>query len=150
MLAVVDAVLEMGRLGLRTLELVRRRRDVPISEPLGLTGSAPAKDVPAAVELGLHRLQPRPVIRGELPTGVGAPKDVLLVDQLFDPTTDRLLVHGPRVLPVLGRAGVAAGGRPQQVSSPAGRVDRRCRAEWCPAVKSGVARHVENANEEPS
>jgi hypothetical protein len=38
---------------------------------------------------------------------VGAPKPMLLLHQLLDPTTDRLLVHRPRVLPLPGRAGVA-------------------------------------------
>jgi hypothetical protein len=52
----VDAVLEVRRLGLGSLEVVRRRGHVAVAQGLGLTGPTPAQDIPAAVELRLDAL----------------------------------------------------------------------------------------------
>lgn len=94
----MNAMLEMPRLGLRAIEVVRRSRDVVVAEALGLAGSAPAKDIPAAVELCLDRLQSLAVDWIEVPAGMSRAKPMLLIHELLDATADRLLVHARRVL----------------------------------------------------
>jgi hypothetical protein len=98
----VNAVLEMSRLGIGALEVIGGIGDVPVAEPLRLTRSTAAKDVPAPVELGLDLRETCALLRLELPSRVGLAKPMLLLDELLDAVADRCLVHKRRVAVAIG------------------------------------------------
>jgi len=94
----VDAVIAVRRLGVGSVKLVRRIRDVAVQGSLvRLTSPPPTQRLVGMVEPAPHdreALMPRVVERA---VGLCSPELVFLGDQLLDAIQDRLFVHAPRI-----------------------------------------------------
>jgi hypothetical protein len=89
----VQTVLEVQGLWVRSVELVRRPRDIRRNVGRVRVGAAAAEEHPATVELspdGLESTLPRLV---QSPPLRVVPEAVLLIDQSVDAIENRVLVH---------------------------------------------------------
>jgi hypothetical protein len=89
----VNAVIEVAGLGIGALELVRRIGNVSVGKPLGLAGLTPSQEVPAAIELGLDRLEPGVALGVTTLPHRPAQQLLLLLDQGLDPVSRGGVVH---------------------------------------------------------
>ena len=109
----VDAVLEVRWLRIRSVELVRRVRNVGRHVGGVRVGPAAAEQRPAAVELHSNRLEPAVSLVVESPLLRFVPEAVLLVDKGVDPVEYWILGHeesvGPKVRREAARSRSARG-----------------------------------------
>ena len=95
----MDAVVAVWRLGVGSVELVRRPWHVAVRGPLvRLARPPPTQGRIRMVERTPHRREA--LVSGVVERTVGPcpPEPMLFGDQLLYPIQDRLLVHGPSIL----------------------------------------------------